>query len=176
MQPQFPKKITVLIDRQEQRPLEFPGSLRWWSPGRKCHLMLVVPRYKVHLRTGDYAISGYEKVTLAERKGAWSELVTNLFTDDRPRFIAAFDRLADECRHPVLLLDMPTAVRPNEFCRCPDQVIDGICAEAIRRGITILWSPPSKNPTRTGELLLRWMWQAVYEERYRYRRSTRHKH
>jgi len=116
------------------------------------------------IRTGDYALKGYEKITLCERKGAWTEICSNLFTADRPRFIAAFDRLAVETKHPILLLDLPVRTRGNKYARNPEQLLDGIFYEATKRGISVLVVPPSTQRYRAGEWLFRLMWQYIYND------------
>lgn len=163
MKTRLPAHITMWVDTEEKKgPLEFTPTLRWWSPDRVCHL-LHVETARRRLRTGDYAISGYEHVTLCERKGSFSELTKNLFTADRGRFIRAFDRLADECLYPVLLLDMPRTCRTGRYVRNPEQVVDMIMREAILRHISVVWVPPSTQATRAGDLLLRYMWQCIWD-------------
>lgn len=168
----FPHQVTVLIDERERKPLEFPKSLWWWSPARHEHLLRVRTVVK-RLRTGDYAIRGYRDVVLVERKGSLSELAKNLFTRDVSRFRAALDRLQRECRHPTLLLDMSAQLRASRYARNPDQIIDGITREAIQRGLHLLWLPPTSRGTRTGELVLRWMWQCIYLEKLAPQRRQR---
>jgi len=174
MKPQkFPGRITVLVDRREQKPIEFPPVFTWWSPGNRSHLMRVQvvggPGSKLTLPTGDYAIRGYEREVLVERKGCWSELCKNLFTNDSSRFKAALTRLKNETACPVLLLDMPLRTRASQWVREPDQVLDGIFREARRRELDVLWLPPSRTPRAHGERLLRYMWQAIYEHKFRYK-------
>jgi hypothetical protein len=156
-----PKKIIVDIDGNETKPLEFPSSLFWWDPYRRSHLIRV-ETVKRRIPSGDYAIRGYERLCLVERKGSSSELVTNLFTQDRYRFTQAWTRFVKATKHPILLLDMPLTMKRNEYCREPDQVLDALFGLVAVDGVHIVWMPPCSNPKRTGDRLLRLMWQCIY--------------
>ena len=71
--------------------------------GSTTTIRLHVVRSK--LDTGDYALRGYERLCLIERKGSIREVAQNCLTGDRLRVGRAFGRLRSECRMPVLLLE-----------------------------------------------------------------------
>lgn len=151
--------IRVLRDKREKHPLCFPKRIEHTdhTGKRKIFNVVEVPR---NLKTGDYAIDGFEFAALVERKGSLLELQSNLFGDDKARAAAAFDRLAAETKNPYLLLDVtPSEVTTrNANCLWPDAVLDKFFVEMGRRGIRVLWFPVAKTLNQKylqGALVLR---------------------
>jgi hypothetical protein len=68
--------ITFLRDTREKN-----GKGWFWSEGKE-----ITGTESARLKYGDYAIKGYEKEIVVERKGSPSELVKNLLSKDRDRF------------------------------------------------------------------------------------------
>ena len=106
------RDYTIIQDTREKKPLLFgaqPGGDPRYLPmlrdvdGSTTTIRLHVVRSK--LDTGDYALRGYERLCLIERKGSIREVAQNCLTGDRLRVGRAFGRLRSECRMPVLLLE-----------------------------------------------------------------------
>lgn len=164
--------VTILIDSREQRPLLFPEVLALWSSscgaGRKPTAKIVsVVTEKAALAEGDYCLAGDGPPTaIVERKSGIDELIGNLLTSDRPRFLRAITRLAANTCHPYLYIEAwPDAWwRGTEMNRInPDlkvvQAMDLILHEVAHLGIGLLWgNRASQLPAgrrRAGELILR---------------------
>jgi len=154
------KRITVLVDSREQTPLLFPENMLWWPAraSRPEHIRVVTKTTKMD--TADYALDGYEHITLVERKGSMRELQGNLFTADYKRACAAFERLSEACTFPYLLLDIPDVEyrKVTKFVPTPDRVFDAMAWVMHRYGIR-LWavgdckSGPQRR--RVGDQLIR---------------------
>jgi hypothetical protein len=95
------------------------------------------------LRTGDYALEGYEGVCLIERKFDMREISKNLMTKDRKRFLGTLDRLRDECTHPILMLEGSpiTVQRETTYTDHPFVVVDSLQRECRIRGIELMLIP-----------------------------------
>lgn len=156
--------LTVQIDKQEKRPLAFPGTLKWHpDPFGPSELLKIVPAKK-HLQDGDYAFSPAPDLMRIERKWGLSELSHNLFSDDYARFGRALDRLAGY-PFPYLFLDCTPASLYGEIKSKshqglvePQKILDALLRELDRRSIRLLWFPlgqTMQSKTRTGEILLR---------------------
>ena len=65
---------------------------------------------------------------------------------------------------------MPSSqiLRETEYCPEPGRVLDGIFRECRRRAIEVLWVPygGKRHPLASGEVMLRWMWQCLYHEKW----------
>ena len=155
-----PSTITILIDSRERIPLLFPKSVKW-HPDRsgKSHLILVKEKV-VTLPAGDYTLEGYDDESVVERKGSVREVLGNLFTKDRRRSVAAFQRLIEACEHPYLLLDFSLSemFTVTEHVPNPMLVLDTLLADAGNLGVTLLWGgncKPATSRRRLGEVVLR---------------------
>lgn len=126
------RPLEILVDTREKEPLLFPETLRFWSKGKPA--LLAIRTSKVALPTGDYALKHYEHICLVERKGSVGELCSNLCTKDRTRQFAAFQRLADECRVPYLLLEssLSEIQKSSRYAKNPDLALQHLF-RAIRR-------------------------------------------
>lgn len=166
MQQQIPKALTVLVDDREKYPVQFPANFRWHNAS---HAYLIkVHTKRVRLPTGDYALKGYEKYVLVERKGSMRELHNNLCTKDVVRFTACLHRMRKECARPILYVDLPlaTVFRAGEYVPNPEMVVDKFFQRAVEFETWPLWVSTPKTlggAQRAGELLIRTMWTAVYQ-------------
>lgn len=160
----IPNVVTVVYDSAEKSRLLFPSILAFRSglkgKGRSIRIRLT----KKCLRPcgADYLIEGFQHVTAAERKGAASELATNLATRDHGRQLRSFDKLIQHTAHPILALDFPMSEMWSSYLRKPgDLILDRLFGAAALGGMHILWmGSRSRLPTRRvrkGELLLRLM-------------------
>jgi len=70
---------TIVQDDREKHP---------WG---KLHMPVKVKR----LKTGDYTIEGFEGEVAIEKKSGFVELLTNLSTPTRPRFVRFLQRLSE---------------------------------------------------------------------------------
>jgi hypothetical protein len=103
------REYTIITDTREQTPLPFPSHLPLLDPNRtaqaRTSLTVKLGGRTQKLDAGDYALEGYERICLVERKGSIRELAKNCLTADRTRFIAALDRLRAACLHPYVLVE-----------------------------------------------------------------------
>lgn len=135
---------TILIDTREQKPLPFPSHLPVWDEesGRPTTITLTLRKQK--LDTADYALEGNSSCLIETKRGAL-ELAQNLFSPDRPRFLAALDRLASAARHPVVLIEgSPHEIlsTPNKHWHGPPSLLlDRLITDLTCRKITPLWIP-----------------------------------
>lgn len=129
------RDYTIVQDTRERKPLLFgtqPGAPPKHLPilrdfdGSTTTVRLHVVRDA--LPTGDYALRGYERLMLVERKGSVGELAKNCLTGDRDRVRRAFGRLRDECRMPVLLLEgTMTSMKKSRYVKKPYAAFDALC-------------------------------------------------
>jgi len=130
------RKLEVLVDAREQRPLPLPArfiwhSTRWDRPGT-AHQFRVIPIVGT-LAWGDYCLKGFERGCVVERKGSLEEVQQNLMSKDRPRFLKALTRLVDNCAYPILLLDF--SIRRSQFVPEPDRVLDELYRTCAAYGV-----------------------------------------
>lgn len=174
-----PKKLTVLVDSREQFPLLFPATVLWF-PTRSSR-----PFYMIHIATrvermdtADYALDGYEDTCMIERKGAQSELATNLCSKDYARAHAAFKRLAEETTHPYIVLEetpagmfpMERPSRPN-----PDRVMDAFIREVCTLKIPLIFAGRARSPghrRKLGHFILKIMLYHAMEKNRPYSALT----
>jgi hypothetical protein len=158
------RTLTILVDNREQKCLRFPAYVSFRHLGRS-NLWKVAPKL-ASLRTADYALEGYLRAGLLERKGDLSELYRNLLTGDRPRFFRELVRMRDTCRHPALFLDMPLAelLKPSRYFVNPEYVLDALFSACQRYGIALLLVPPGRDPTGSGLIVLKWLLAAALSE------------
>lgn len=172
-----PNDLVILVDKREKNPLVFPSTMLV-STGWTRHLFKVITKPQT-LKTGDYAVEGFEDICLVERKGSMEELQSNFFGQrDSWRFRRCLERLRDSTKHPVLLFDiaLASAFRATEFSKNPSDVLDAALRACIRYNVTPLWlTPPvaAAWASRTGEFVARMMWACIYEEVFRDRRADR---
>lgn len=140
------REYTILTDTREQTPLSFPSHLPLLDPNRqpqsRTSLTVKLGGRTQKLDAGDYALEGYERVCLVERKGSIRELAKNCLTADRTRFIAALDRLRAACLHPYVLVEgtlTDMAQDPN----VPDwwTALDSLQRLLLERNIGLIFLP-----------------------------------
>lgn len=104
------REFVLLIDEREKKPLPIPDFISVWDRSSTWEnpstTRVRIHKVSTRLKTADYALSGYEKTCLIERKGSLTELHGNLMTTDgRRRFLAELQRLRTETADPILLLE-----------------------------------------------------------------------
>jgi ERCC4-type nuclease len=160
------KTVTVLIDSREQRPLLFPDTLAVWRNDGcgPVPTFLEVKTDKRALKSGDYCLAGSEDLAVVERKLGIMEMIGNVLTADRTRFLRAINRFASSCKHPILLIEqMPPvwwAGKSNDLDVV--QAVDLFLQQVALLKIHLLWCNATRAmcPTRRrriGELVLRVM-------------------
>lgn len=166
----LPRSLTVYVDTREKYPLLFPATMTYHSKrlGVRPHTIVLRPTPK-RLDTGDYLLARWPTVCIVERKASSSELWKNLMTDDFPRAEAALVRLAEGCRHPILLLDMTPAeaLRRSEYCPEPARALDQLYRMVIRLNLHLLWAGNCRanGPRRAlGEQVVRLMLAAALKD------------
>ena len=68
-------------------------------------MRLKIETESVRLINGDYLLKDWPHLGVVEKKGAMTELFSNLFTKDKVRAHKAFKRLSDAAKHPYLLIE-----------------------------------------------------------------------
>ena len=143
--------MTVLIDSREKMPVLFPATILYYPTraARPFHLIHIDQKV-VEMRTGDYALKGYEDTCLIERKGAMTEISVNLCSKDYARSHAALKRLAGETRHPYLMLEeTPAGMLPSHYPSdrpTPDRVCDAFLREVCGLGLSLIFVGKAKSP------------------------------
>lgn len=176
----IPPPLRVTVDTREEIELKFPKILRWSvDPLDPVYRRIVIVSQA--LSAGDYAVTGYEKLTATERKWSMVEIGHNLFgpPKERLRFRKALDRLA-KVTHPYLFLDMRWSdVFPAEHpstrrqpvqqsrraesgpgCTPTTAVLDTLFQELNNRGIQLIGPLAARTPASriyAGEFILRKM-------------------
>ncbi len=159
----LPSQIIILSDTKERIPLLFPSTISLLDPRQdaRSRAEVVLPVFIVpqRLRTGDYAIQGFESSCLVERKGSALEVATNCLSADRDRFVSTLLRLKSECRHPVLVFEgsIKKAMRPTAKCPNAHLAVDSLLRLLLQYGIEFLDFAPSSMEERRacGELVIR---------------------
>ncbi len=146
-----PKHVTILVDKQEQFPLLFPGSFIWFpTRNKKPAYRILVDTKVVTLSAGDYALEGFEHTAIVERKGCLSEIVKNIFTRDRARFIRAIVRLRDATSRAYLLLEETPAgllpSHPTQWQGNPDCCVDELVRLLIQYNLNFLFVGRNRSP------------------------------
>ena len=169
------RTLVVAVDHREKYPLIFPARL-YWRPDDDTTIF-DVRIVKRQIRTADYYIDGHKGTCLIERKATVNELNTNLFGPAKKRnnFVSALDRMADECTHPYLFLDMRWSdlwadhdANGRPIQRCPFTLYDHLFQELACRGIGLLGPIPARTVVQrrmAGDLLLRLMLSHVFPRR-----------
>lgn len=157
------------VDDHEKKAyrLVFPEVIAWWDGERK-HSIKVETRYPDHLVTGDYAIEGFERVTLLETKRSMRELFNNYFTNDHRRSNNAISRLAIECEYPYLCLDFTIleAMAPSHYVKDPQKVLDTMYQDVAGKGIRLVWMSCGSSPNLrsfVGKQMLHLMWSHCWK-------------
>lgn len=157
-----PKRLIVLIDKREKLPILFPASLKFW-PDRGLHPEIIPIRTKrITMDAGDYALKGFERTCIIERKGSVRELHQNLLTKDWTRCEEAFNRLAGATADPYLLLEIPSAefLRVSKEVPHPERVFDILTRLVHDYGFRLWFTGNCRHPrTRRalGEQMIRVM-------------------
>lgn len=156
-------KLTVHYDSNEQLRVPFPRNIVV-RPRRAYASSRIVPvvavRKCLQKLGADYAVAGYESVSLVERKRGMNELHTNVWTRDYGRFMKSLDRLAASCRFPYLVLEKGI----GDLYRDPDYYPGDVMAHLLRelhtRGIRFVAVGRCDSPrtrAQLGDFLLRLM-------------------
>ena len=165
--------MTVLVDSRERFPLLFPASVLWYPTraARPFYIIQILTKV-VEMETGDYALKGYEDTCLIERKGAMTELMTNLCSKDYKRSHAALKRLAEATKHPYLMLEeTPSGMLPSTYPSnrpTPDRVVDAFIREVYGLKLSLIFVGRSRLPAhrrRLGHLMLKFMIGHAMENR-----------
>lgn len=169
----IPKKVTVLVDTREKKPLLFPSHLKILplveALKRRSTPQIVTVNVCPHrMVIGDYAVKQYEHLVTVERKGSIGELMHNASGGDRARFLKAIERLK-VIKHPILFLDcLPTSVfnpPPSLADRDPMMAVDVILGLAAHLNLHLIWGGRTTTSPRVrrrlGEIILRSMLHAI---------------
>jgi len=142
--------LVVESDSREKYPIPFPANIfvaNRWTGFRK--VTVPVKTVRKRLDYGDYRLQGAPTCCVIERKASKDELLTNLFDQhDRLRCGRAFKRLADNARHPYLLIEMSL----HEFFKknhggggsyqvTVDELLHRLYLSAALYGFNVLWVP-----------------------------------
>ncbi len=108
-------EYTILYDSREKKPLLFPNHLVMLDPrypaDRQVMVTVKLNAVRQQLKTGDYALQGYESLAVIERKGSLKELAHNCFVGPRRKnFVAELERLRPYRRRILLLEGTLTAL------------------------------------------------------------------
>lgn len=157
-----PRRVSVAIDTREQKELKFPGLIRWWPPDGESAIVRL-DEEDVKLPTADHVLMEWPDVACVERKGSMREVQTNLLTRDWKRFRKVLDRMA-QFPYSCVFLDFSTTQlwASSRAVKNPERVLDALMRECTVRGISVLWVPPGREPRHSGELVVRWLLNAVY--------------
>lgn len=139
-----PKHVVVLVDSREAYPLRFPASFIWFpTRNQKPSYRILVDTKIVTLPAGDYALEGFSRTAIVERKGCLSELVKNIFSRDRARFLRALTRLRDATSRAYLLLEETPAgllpSRPTPYQGNPDCCVDELVRLLLQYNLNFLF-------------------------------------
>jgi ERCC4-type nuclease len=158
--------VVLLVDSREKRPLIFPAHVKWFDEKRKPHIVrLEVER--ATLSEGDYALKGHEDLVLVERKGSAQELWSNLLTKDLKRTRAAFRRLVDACKHPVLLMDFRFLDMASKNLKPEGLLPSAFLREVVRLGVHVMFTGSMRalqTRRQLGGFLASWMLEVVRQE------------
>ena len=148
-------ELTIVVDSREKKPLPFPehlpslrSDLPALSRSSRTHRIRIE---KVTLKTGDYALKGYELGCLIERKGSLAEVAGNCLTaDGRRKFVAAMDRLKSACLYPYLLLEgnILETMNPTKDLPDPWNAVDALHRILIERNIGLILLPNTSMSAR----------------------------
>lgn len=141
-----PRKVTVLVDSNEQLPVPFPENVKFWHARARVPRLIQVKTRTTRLDAGDYALEGHEHVSLMETKRSVRELQGNLFTQDYRRACNAFQRLSSSCTFPYLVLEVAPweILRPSNHVSQPDRVFDALCWVVNRYGLRLWFTGASR--------------------------------
>lgn len=138
---QIPRKITVLVDSREKRPLLFPKTIAYYPDRTMTGVVRIQLEKKVRtLAAADYLLERWPTVSGIERKANTRELTQNLFSQDYARFSRSLDKLVAAVKHPYLLLEgsLSDLSRHNPYAGEPDLVFDSLARITAERGIQLL--------------------------------------
>lgn len=132
------KLPTLIRDTREQKGFR-------WNKSKS-----IAGTVEKKLDHGDYAIEGYEKVAVVERKGSASELLKNLLTDDKKRFHRELEELS---KYPYAwivcefnLSDMKNAIGviPKHKRRyfSMDKILGAIASINAQYGVSFIFAGP----------------------------------
>jgi hypothetical protein len=157
------KTFTILVDKRENTPFVVPTHLDVLKEDEESRTTVRINIEEKTLKTGDYALKGFEDVCLVERKNSLEELFGNYSPGDVARWEACLDRLADSCRYPVVAVEWnPMRVRqPVRPRQCPPvpacRVLDRLLRDVTMKGISLCYLPGGSMMSRraAGEIVAR---------------------
>lgn len=119
----------------------FPKVIQYHCDRSSKASQIAVAVQKHTMDAGDYALKGYVRECLFERKGALRELHNNLFTKDWKRSQVALDKLAEASEHPYLVLETSPSELFRKTLHVPnyEKVFDNLVRECVVRGISLLY-------------------------------------
>jgi len=164
----IPRKITVLVDTREQRPLLFPDNFVYYDEYRVPHLVKLDTQPQA-LDAGDYALEGFLHACRVERKGSVAEVCGNLLSSDRRRATASLIRLTRACTCPILLLDAALAsFYPSGLHKSTAgaKAMSQLLRLSARHGLRIVFAGPCKSVAhrrKLGVVIAQLLMAAAYE-------------
>jgi len=158
------RKVTVLVDSREQKPLLFPKIMVAGGRGRQ------IVTETVKLGAGDYMLKSYlhdGPCVIVERKASISEIFNNMLDPkDSRRQKRAFDKLVTACDYPILIIEgsVGSLSRVTKYAPDPALALDALLRETMVRGIHLWFVGECGMPAKrrmVGELIVRAMlaWQ-----------------
>lgn len=134
---------------------------------------MIVRTKRVTLPAGDYALEGYERGCLVERKASIDELANNLLSDDYARANAAFERFAEASDNPYLLIECtPSEIRrETQWTKQPERISDALMSLVQRLSLRLLLCGSCKTAKQkrvVGELILRLMMAHAFHRETNY--------
>jgi len=170
----IPTEITVLIDSREKIPMLFPSIVHISHPELVYRqLPIQVETKRKHLDFGDYAIKGYEKVCVFERKASQLEIYKNLNeSHDRIRQAKAFRKLVSGCEFPYLLVEASPGelLRAHPKVKHPELICHRLGLALAKYGLHALFIPwKSRTPSTRrsiGTLMIHIMLACILRNTY----------
>ena len=148
-------KLIVEADSREKFVIPFPATVRLNGA------VLPVQTIRTRMPFGDYRLACDPQGCVIERKASQRELLQNLFSPDQTRALRAFKRLADNAKHPVLLIEMYPAeffaTRDLEPGFDPEDIVYRLHAVAARFGFSLFMAGRSTDRRILGKHLLHMM-------------------
>lgn len=156
----LPRELLILIDTREKKPLSFPEHIEVQHPtdptgSQVCRVFTE----SKELPAGDYALCGFEKARLIERKGGAREVILNCKTADLDRWTRSLDKLRAACALPLIFLEGSpnNLLTPANWCKEPHLALDILhrMADARRVPIEIIECGTILQRRYAGEWVLR---------------------
>lgn len=171
----IPSTIKVFVDNRERKVLPFPDTLVWSPAPGVGPVRLSIKTESKRLDAGDILLADWPAVSIVERKGSLRELYNNLFTRDKARAGAAFQRLASACAYPYLLLEGSPADWMREaqgmkigeaVVEHPGVIVDRMLEVVSKYNLHLIWCSSGYSLTTrrlVGETVLRALLRHAYD-------------